>query len=49
MAQSFPWSRVGVEPLDRLLGEQVPRLVTRVAVSACGRLLFGSGLTKRRH
>ena len=51
MAQSFPGSQVGVAPLARLLGEQVPGVVTRVVISAFEGLLFGcglaSGLTKR--
>ncbi len=51
MAQSFPGSQVGVAPLARLLGEQVPGVVTRAVISAFEGLLFGcglaSGLTKR--
>ena len=44
MAQSFPGSQVGLVPLARLLGEQEPGVVTRVAISAFEGLLFGSGL-----
>jgi DNA-binding winged helix-turn-helix (wHTH) protein len=44
MAQSFPGSQVGLAPLARLLGEQVPGVVTRVAISVFEGLLFGSGL-----
>ena len=53
MAQSFPGSQVGLAPLARLLGEQEPGVVTRVAISAFEGLMFGSGLaaglTKRPH
>ena len=44
MAQSFPGSQVGLAPLARLLGEPVPGVVTRVAISAFEGLMFGSGL-----
>ena len=44
MAQSFPGSQVGLVPLARLLGEQEPGVVTRVAISAFEGLMFGSGL-----
>ena len=44
MAQSFPGSQVGLAPLARLLGEQEPGVVTRVAISIFEGLLFGSGL-----
>ena len=44
MAQSFPGSQVGLAPLARLLGEQEPGIVTRVAISVFEGLLFGSGL-----
>ena len=44
MAQSFPGSQVGLAPLARLLGEQAPGVVTRVAISAFEGLMFGSGL-----
>ena len=44
MAQSFPGSQVGLAPLARLLGEQEPGVVTRVAISVFEGLLFGSGL-----
>ena len=53
MAQSFPGSQVGLAPLARLLGEQEPGVVTRVAISAFEGLMFGSGLaaglTRRPH
>ena len=45
MAQSFPGSQVGLAPLARLLGEQEPGVVTRVAIGAFEGLMFGSGLT----
>ena len=45
MAQSFPGSQVGLGPLARLLGEQEPGAVTRVAISALEGLMFGSGLS----
>ena len=45
MAQSFPGSQVGLAPLARLLGEQEPGVVTRVAISVFEGLMFGSGLT----
>ena len=44
MAQSFPGSQVGLAPLARLLGEQEPGVLTRVAISAFEGLMFGSGL-----
>ena len=44
MAQSFPGSQVGLAPLARMLGEQVPGVVTRVAISVFEGLMFGSGL-----
>ncbi len=44
MAQSFPGSQVGLAPLARLLGEQEPGVVTRVAISVFEGLMFGSGL-----
>ncbi len=44
MAQSFPGSQVGLAPLARLLGEQEPGGVTRVAISVFEGLMFGSGL-----
>ena len=44
MAQSFHGSQVGLAPLARLLGEQEPGIVTRVAISVFEGLLFGSGL-----
>ena len=44
MAQSFPGSQVGLAPLARLLGEQEPGAVTRVAISVFEGLMFGSGL-----
>ena len=44
MAQSFPGSQVGLAPLARLLGEQEPGVVTRVASSVFEGLMFGSGL-----
>ena len=43
MAQSFPGSQVGLAPLARLLGEQEPGVVTRVAISVFEGLMFGSG------
>ena len=45
MAQSFPGSQVGLGPLARLLGEQEPGTVTRVAISVFEGLMFGSGLS----
>lgn len=51
MAQSFPGSQVSLSPLARLLGEQQPGLVTRVAISVFEGMMFGfglgTGLTKR--
>ncbi len=44
MAQTFPGSQVGLAPLARLLGEQQPGVVTRVAISVFEGLMFGSGL-----
>ena len=44
MAQSFPGSQVGLAPLARLLGEQEPGVVSRVAISVFEGLMFGSGL-----
>ena len=44
MAQSFPGSQVGLAPLARVLGEQEPGVVTRVAISVFEGLMFGSGL-----
>ena len=44
MARSFPGSQVGLAPLARLLGEQEPGVVTRVAISVFEGLMFGSGL-----
>ncbi len=44
MAQNFPGSQVGLAPLARLLGEQEPGVVTRVAISTFEGLMFGSGL-----
>ena len=44
MAQSFPGSQVGLAPLARLLGEQEPGVVTRVAISVFEGLMFGTGL-----
>ena len=44
MAQSFPGSQVGLAPLARLLGEQEPGVVTRIAISVFEGLMFGSGL-----
>lgn len=45
MAQSFPGSQVGLGPLARLLGEQEPGTVTKVAISVFEGLMFGSGLS----
>ena len=45
MAQSFSGSQVGIGPLARLLGEQEPGAVTRIAISAFEGLMFGSGLS----
>jgi hypothetical protein len=44
MAHAFPGSQVGLAPLSRLLGEDGPGLVTRVAISGGEGLLFGAGL-----
>ncbi len=44
MAQAFPGSEVGLAPLARLLGEEEPGVVTRVAISGFEGLLFGAGL-----
>jgi len=44
MAHAFPGSQVGLAPLSRLLGEDAPGLVTRVAISGGEGLLFGAGL-----
>ena len=44
MAQTFPGSQVGLQPLARLLGESTPGVVTRVVISAWEGLLFGAGL-----
>ena len=53
MAQTFPGSQVSLVPLARLLGEQEPGVVTRVAISVFEGLMFGTGLaaglTKRPH
>ena len=44
MANAFPGSQVGLVPLSRLLGEDEPGGLTRIAISAWEGLLFGSGL-----
>lgn len=44
VAHAFPGSQVGIDPLARLLGEDVPGLVTRVVVSGWEGLMFGAGL-----
>jgi hypothetical protein len=44
MAQSFPGSQVGLEPLARLLGETEPGILTRVVISTWEGLFFGAGL-----
>jgi DNA-binding winged helix-turn-helix (wHTH) protein len=44
MAHAFPGSEVGLAPLARLLGEEEPGVVTRVAISGFEGLLFGAGL-----
>ena len=44
MAHAFPGSQVGLAPLARLLGEDEPGVVTRVAISGFEGLLFGAGL-----
>ena len=44
LAHSFPASRVGIEPLARLLGEHTVGPFTRVAISAGEGGLFGFGL-----
>jgi len=44
MAHAFPGSQVGLAPLSRLLGEDAPGLVTRVAISGGEGFLFGAGL-----
>ena len=44
MAHAFPGSQVGLAPLSRLLGEDAPGSVTRVAISGGEGLLFGAGL-----
>jgi len=44
VAHAFPGSQVGLAPLSRLLGEDEPGRVTRVAISAGEGLLFGAGL-----
>ena len=44
MANAFPGSQVGLAPLARLLGEDGPGLVTRVAISGGEGLFFGAGL-----
>jgi hypothetical protein len=44
MANAYPGSQVGLAPLSRLLGEDEPGRLTRLAISAWEGLLFGSGL-----
>lgn len=44
MAQTFPGSQVGLDPLAHLLGETEPGSVTRITISAFEGLMFGFGL-----
>lgn len=44
VAGAFPDSEVGLEPLARLLGEDEPGRISRVAVSAWEGLVFGTGV-----
>jgi hypothetical protein len=44
VAHAFPDSQVGLAPLSRLLGEDAPGVVTRLAISAGEGFLFGGGL-----
>ena len=44
MADTFAGSRVGLDPLARLLGEDSLRPITRTLVSGFEALMFGSGL-----
>ena len=44
MADTFAGSRVGLDPLARLLGEDSLRPITRTLVSGFESLMFGSGL-----
>jgi DNA-binding winged helix-turn-helix (wHTH) protein len=44
MADAFAGSRVGLDPLARLLGEDSLRPITRTLVSGFESLMFGSGL-----
>jgi DNA-binding winged helix-turn-helix (wHTH) protein len=43
LANRFPGSQVGLEPLARLLGEESPGLKTRCAIGAWEGLMFASG------
>jgi hypothetical protein len=45
MAKSFPGSQVGLAPLSRLLGEDPPGRLTRLAISAWEGLFFAGGAT----
>ena len=44
MAESFPGSQVGLDPLAHLLGEASPGPLTKIAISAFEGLLFGAGI-----
>jgi DNA-binding winged helix-turn-helix (wHTH) protein len=44
MAQSFPGSQVGLNPLARLLGEETPGVVTAIVISSFEGFMFGSGI-----
>jgi hypothetical protein len=44
MAQTFPGSQVGLDPLARLLGETTAGPITRSVISAWEGLMFGFGL-----
>lgn len=43
LAHRFPGSQVGLEPLARLLGEESPGQLTRIAIGAWEGLMFASG------
>lgn len=44
MAQSFPGSQVGLNPLARLLGEETPGVLTAIVISGFEGFMFGSGV-----